>query len=314
MADESPDRAQTKIAKSQPRRFHRWFRFSLASLFVCVTVFCMGLANVANRARRQAPALALASETGATVRYYGDTLHQDGAAQYSVIPPGPKWLTRRNATHWWYSIQGIHFRPGIMGDWGDSPPASRPTDDDLARLRDMPALQFLCLKYTSVGDRGCEHIATCRTLLDLDLSCNQVTGEGLSHLVRLRELQRIDLTGCPINNEGLEHVSRLEKLETLELGSTRVDDAGLACLAELPHLKTLRLSYTKITNQGLAHFRNHPTLEEIDLGGTVVDDEGMKDLETIPNLETIHLHRTRVSYPTIWRLRTAHPSWKVLSF
>ena len=66
---------------SKPRR--RWFQFSLRTLMVLVTVLCVWLGLVSERARKQREAVAAIEALGGWVWYDYQNSGQE--------PPGPKW-------------------------------------------------------------------------------------------------------------------------------------------------------------------------------------------------------------------------------
>src|SRR5205814_10321828 len=56
-------------APGKRRGWRSWFRFSLASLFICLTIGCLGLGFIANRAHRQRRAVEQIRQYGAEVVY-----------------------------------------------------------------------------------------------------------------------------------------------------------------------------------------------------------------------------------------------------
>jgi len=72
------------MTTTHPRR--RFFRYSLRTLFIVVTVFCIWMAFAAIRARDQRYAVDAILEAGGSVSYE----HQIPRAK--TEPPGPEWL------------------------------------------------------------------------------------------------------------------------------------------------------------------------------------------------------------------------------
>ena len=68
--------------KPKPKR--RWLQFSLRTLMVVVTVFCIWMGITAKRARLQKQAVEAVLEAGGRIIYEHQETNSD--------PPGPEWL------------------------------------------------------------------------------------------------------------------------------------------------------------------------------------------------------------------------------
>src|SRR6185295_13720107 len=69
--------------------------------------------------------------------------------------------------------------------------ASAATDDHLAVLQDLPALQELLLNETKVTDAGFDHLAACKGLQEVNLARTKVTAAGLKKLAAALPLCKI---------------------------------------------------------------------------------------------------------------------------
>lgn len=106
------------------------------------------------------------------------------------------------------------------------------TDADLALLAPTaPALVWLSLARTAVGDGG------------------------MRHLAGLTELRTLRLDGTAVGDAGLAELGALQRLEVLNLVGTAVGDDGLAALHDLAGLERVYLWGSAVTAEGAAALR-----------------------------------------------------------
>lgn len=221
----SPD-ANLKSELSNPKFPRRWFRFSLLTLFVVLTIGCLLLGAVANRAQRQRRAVEKVRAAGGQVFYR----YQTPANPLFPVPdpPGPAWLVNRLGIDYFDDVVWVLFSSNSEID-----PISEtdPTDDlrtwDLAQLSGFPKLELLDLDGARLSPNDCR---------------------ALGGLTSLRHLS---LTGTNIGDEGLASIARLGSLESLWLGHTQVSDASLDDLARFPKLLELSVVRTQVSPEGV---------------------------------------------------------------
>ena len=124
-------------------------------------------------------------------------------------------------------------------------------DDDLAKLKGLPALRELELGQTWVSDRGLANLKGLTMLQSLSLQSTRITDAGLANLNGLKGLQHLDLKGTSITDAGLANLQNLPALQYLDLTGTSVTDAGLTNLNSLTSLQDLYLAFTSVTNAGV---------------------------------------------------------------
>ena len=96
------------------------------------------------------------------------------------------------------------------------------TDDDLAVLKELGAVQELDLKDTGITDAGLKHLAPLTQLKRLHLEKTKITDAGLASISGLTELEYLNLYGTAITDAGLDHLKGLGKLRNLYLWQTKV--------------------------------------------------------------------------------------------
>ena len=104
-------------------------------------------------------------------------------------------------------------------------------DDDLKLLRQLPFVQALGLKGSSITDEGLRELRDHYYITSLSLPAG-VTDAGLDHIRRLPLLAHIDLSGSQITDVGLLKLKHTASLQSLNLIGSHVTKAGVAVLKE----------------------------------------------------------------------------------
>ena len=163
------------------------FRFSIRTLIVCTSIFCLVLGlflqSALRYSQRRSQARGLIESVGGQIEIRG--LSRDG-------PPGKNWLTLRT---------------------GLSPYVERLWTVDLSNSK-ITAKQAATLK-------GCDWIRK------LDLSGTQLADDDLEFLSGLPKIRELKLNGTAITDEGLKHVKQFERLILFEAANTDVGWEGL---------------------------------------------------------------------------------------
>ena len=226
-----------------PKR--RWAQFSLATMLAVVTVLCVWLSVVVNRAHRQRDAVAAIVALGGKVVYeQPDTANEALPRRFLR-----RWLPRDYFDEvGWVNLDGIQI-PGA----------------GLAHLQGLTSLRRLDLGGALVTDAGLAHLQGLTALQRLSLHNTRVGDAGLAHLQGLTALKLLGLNNTQVNDAGLAHLKGLLGLRKLYLFSTRVTDAGLAHLKGLTALEVLLLDGTQVTDVGVAQLRK--TLPNCNISG-----------------------------------------------
>jgi hypothetical protein len=153
-----------------PKR--RRAQFSLATMFVVVTAFCVWLAWQVNRAKRQREGVA--------------ALRTLGAAVFQVDPAASKRLARDlPKTHKWLGaayVEPLEYVSLRHANALDARPEKIETA--LKLLKDLSGLRRLNLEGLPLTERNMKQLASLPTLSELDLG---YTGVGEPALDRLQE-------------------------------------------------------------------------------------------------------------------------------
>jgi len=189
-----------------------WAQFSLATMFVGVTVLCVWLAVVVNRAHRQRDAVAAFEALGGTVEYAEPDESASEAFPKRFLR---RWLARD------YFDDVIHVKLYRI----------QIPDAGLAHLEGLTSLRQLDLGEDAlVTDAGLCHLEGLTRLQQLSLNCAQVTDAGMAHLQGLTAMQWLLLNDTRVGDTGLAHLEGLTGLQWLHLNDSQVTDAGVAQL------------------------------------------------------------------------------------
>jgi hypothetical protein len=184
-------------------------------------------------------------------------------------------------------------------------------DDRLmARVADLPRLEYLSLFNSPVTDTGLARLCGLTRLKTLHLHETAVQGSGLKSLENMVELEELMLPHIQVSDADLAHLRRLTKLKgRLQLSGRQITDAGLIHLAGMRRLKELHLRETSITT--LEPLRALTSLTFLDVVGSPVTDAGLKPVAAFQNLEMLWLGGTQVTDAGIAPI-AALPRLKVL--
>jgi len=141
----------------------RWAQFSLATMLAVVTVLCVSLSVVVNRAHRQRDAAASIKALGGYVRY--DEPDETASEAF------PREFLRR-----WLPRDYLDEVRAVNLD------GTQVTDAGLAHVQGLSELGWLCLGDAHVTDAGLAHLERLTGLQVLYLDGTQVTDTGLAKL------------------------------------------------------------------------------------------------------------------------------------
>ncbi len=152
------------MTTTQPRR--RFFRYSLRTLMLVVTVFCIGLGSIGiqiKQARHQRQAVEAILATGGIILYEYQRTNSD--------PPGPEWLRRIIGDEYFFTIGYVDFS------------GSKVNNASLAAVVNfLASVKYLSLFSTEVTDEGLENLKELTNLRIVHIISTKITDEGMKDL------------------------------------------------------------------------------------------------------------------------------------
>ncbi len=239
------------IKAEPPQHKRRWFRFSLRTMMVVVTLLCCFAGIVSSQASRQRRAVERIKKLHGVV-FYDFQLDADLKPRTDdPEPPGPEWLRELIGLDYFATV--ISARINVA------------TDDFLESAADFPHLR------------------------DLRIGCDSKISDGAwEHLKQLTTLESLYLRG--MRDSAMSNLTPLNRLRLLYIIDTDVNDPGLAYLKGLNQLHTLELTGTKVTDEGICDLlKGFSQLQRLDLRGTKVTQEGIREIRAaLPGCKLYH--------------------------
>ncbi len=287
---------------AEKKRKRRWMQFSLRTVFILLTCFCVWFGFKVNRARKQEAAVNALQELGCNITY-DYRLDRDGAyIDPTPDPPRPQWLRRLLSDHFFDDVVMV-----TVSDANDEKLRLAAT-----YLTQLTTLKSLQVSHSEITDTGIAHLCSLGQVRELWLGGNRsLTGKSIPHLSRLTNLRTLELWHANIDDDDLQYLRGLHSLEKLEISFTQVTDRGLHHLSEIRSLRILGLNENAITDAGVKELETHKDLEQLDLGRTQVTDGCVPSLSTLKSMKDLSLLQTDVTPEGIRRLAAALPNAKI---
>jgi hypothetical protein len=164
---------------------------------------------------------------------------------YHIMPSWAKVILRGHGGSLWKRAETVGHFPTLVK-----------TPEFMAAVARFKSLRKLDLGWwpgESVTDDDMAQIEGLTALQELDIFGTDVTDAGLAHLKGLTSLQKLNLFKTGITDAGVAQLKGMKALQQLDLCETQVTDAGLAQLKGLTNLKSVMvLNDPQLTDSGVA--------------------------------------------------------------
>ncbi len=207
------------------------------------------------------------------------------------------------------------------------------TDETLAHLAGLTALEELGTDGIQVTDAGLKHLAALPNLrsasfFHIAYPDKGFTGAGFAAFKTLPKLERLTVAGTPFNDLGMAAVAGLTQLKEFRTWHTFQTQAGNEHLLKLTGLRSLMLGQRlrqwngkpnplSIDDSTIATLAKLKSLESLGLDEVRLTHAGLVQLKALPNLKKLTLQRADISEADIAKLRTDLPGvtieWKPLT-
>ncbi len=271
------------VTALKPKR--RWAQFSLATMFLAVTVLCVWLAAHVRATNRQRAALAAIKDLGGRW-FYDYQLGDNGITYENVEPPVPKWLLDRLDVNHFASADRVEL-------W--APKSLSRALTEVKKLGSLRSLRMQIDATTRLSAADVELLASLTGVRGMEFMPNQRTDALIETVERLPNLEVLDLGGCKISEEGLRHIGRMTTLRRLHNMASEVGDLGLAHVAGLKHLVELSVNGPGITVAGLVQLDGMTSLELLALAGCEITDAGLARLSRMKSLRELYLQCEQIT-------------------
>lgn len=193
---------------------HRWLQFSLGTFLLAVTVLCVWLGIVANRATTQQQAIEDIERLGGSVEYGWQ--YEAGLDQSKATPPAPSWLRDSLGDDYFDTIAAVWF----------DPERTALCDSDLKVLCQLPDVRLIWIAFQPISNAGLETLGSLQSLEDLDLYGTRISDAGLQGLSGLKQLREINVGETQVTVAGLMQNLAPWRLTTVTLSRDQIEAAG----------------------------------------------------------------------------------------
>lgn len=218
----------TTPTRSRPR----YLRFSVRTLLVMLTLFCVWLGWKAQRARTQREVVAWVHEMGGSVYYDYEIDGKNGTFVSNPQPPGPDWLRELLGVEFLDEIVEVRIRKSVA---------------DISPLSKLKSLEWLCMTNHQVTDLS--PLRKLTNLKRLELYSRQVS--DLEPLAELTNLEILALDNTQVSD--LSPIAELTKLRELSVRYSKVRDASP--LAKLKSVERMHLRYSHVPREEVEELR-----------------------------------------------------------
>ena len=299
----------------------RWFRFSLRTFLIAITLVSLALGLFFNRVQNERRAAKAIAEAHGEIVYDWQIRLPGSDPNVQPVPPGPQWLRKILGPHWFDRIVEVRLNGYINRSERNRFAVVAPTLANLPSLRSLSIwggelsadeyrllskqtqLQSLRLRQQSeILPQHMAAIGHLASLRELDLPDVKTSPEALRELSKLPELEALDIscfyydpnaggmqTRYKLRDEAAEVIASFPKLRSLKLFQTEISDDGMAELCRISGLETLVVSSPTITSASFDHVAKLKSLTHLGTWIWKIDDSHIAKLSQLPNLTSLGL-------------------------
>jgi internalin A len=170
------------------------------------------------------------------------------------------------------------------------------SDADLARLKDLPTVEFLVADKRGVTDKGLDSLTGHPGLKTLDLTLSEITDAGMAYLAGLPKIEEVNLKRCNLTSVGYESLAKIKTLKRIRAPQTHFNGACLAALKDCTWLEVLDLQdCNEVPKEEWKILENFKNLKNLRLWGPTVDDSTMEFIIGAKSLKSLSLESTEVT-------------------
>ncbi len=165
------------------------------------------------------------------------------------------------------------------------------TDAGLKYLEDMQSLQVLSC-WTTLTDDGLAHVGKLPALQELSINVTSVKGPGLAHIAKLPALEYLWLSGENFGNSGLQYLRDFPALKSLRLHgeNLRISNLGMKYIGQIHGLEELQLiRFEGVTDAGLEYLKPLHSLRLLELHKSITTDAALATISELESLEDLSL-------------------------
>jgi hypothetical protein len=314
-------------------RSGRWFRFSLRTLLVLITLISLVLGCYIVRVRNEQQAALTINEASGAIVYDWQIRPPGSDPAVESTPPGPAWIRKFLGPHWLDRIVEVRLNENSNPDKKNRFALVSPHLEKLQLLRSLQLygencgnfdfqllgrlrqLEELTLyKKTEITQDDAAALAAATHLRELHIKSAKISAKALSELAAMPNLEELDIdcfyfepsTGkttkqYQLGDDAAEVLANFPKLRSLMVFQTQIRDKGLAALCRLERLETLVVSSPSVTSASFDAVVKLKHLKHLGTWQWKINDADFAKLSQLPNLRSLGLV-TRLSDESVTHL------------
>jgi hypothetical protein len=181
-----------------PKKPRCWFRYSLRTLLLLITLLCFWIGWQVNRAQRQKQTVASIRAVGGLVHYEHERLEgEDGVPDLPERPlPGPDWLHELLGVDYFASVEYVMLEEDVP-------------ENVLKGLAHLKGLKYLDFNGSgTLNDEDLSYIARVHSIEGLTLDGKNLTSRGLDSLKSMKQLRQLSINHKALTTTRLAELMR----------------------------------------------------------------------------------------------------------
>jgi hypothetical protein len=305
MAGPSPS-SNDRVSPESVSPYRRWFRFSLRTLLILMTVLGVWLGFTVHRVRLQSRAVQAIEAAGGQIAY-------DSRFDFSHELTGGRGDAREGRGLRPY-ITRHFFDDVVRVEVGRFDLRYRKPDVRIADvapyLPDLAALKSLTVSHSRTGSSELAAIGKLKrldTLIFFEGELSTPEAVNLRSLTKLRELGMNNVRMVPKSTGNFRNLPALEHAWIYGYRSDEerffLGDETVSAFVSCPNLRHFALINARVTDDGMASLGGATQLKRLTIGSPLVTDAAMEHVAKLTNLDWLGVWSWRISNDSLARLQ-----------